>query len=393
MRGIVESAGNRIAYGLDGPPGAPVLVLSASLGTTRALWDGQLPVLAGHLRVLTYDHRGHGGSAAPPGPYAIPDLATDVIDLLDALDIARASLCGISIGGAIALEAARRWPERVNRLVLACTALTLGAAGGWRDRAAAVRAGGSAAILGTILPRWFDDDFRARHPETAAAAAAMLAGCDAEGYALCCEALATLDEAAPGAPPAAPTLVLAGADDVVIRPGAALELAAAIPGASLTVLAGAGHLANLSQPERFTAAVLDHVLGPAAERGESVRRAVLGDAHVDRAAGRAASFSAPFQRFITEYAWGGVWARPGLGRRERSVATLAILVALGRMEELAFHVPAALRNGLDPDEIREVLLHTAVYAGVPAANSAMAVAERALRECGAKPRRPPDDIS
>ncbi|HEX4215855.1 MAG TPA: 4-carboxymuconolactone decarboxylase, partial [Candidatus Dormibacteraeota bacterium] len=158
------------------------------------------------------------------------------------------------------------------------------------------------------------------------------------------------------------------------------------------VLAGAGHLANVSQPQRFTSAVLDHLAGPAGERGEVVRRAVLGDAHVDRAAGRTTSFSLPFQRLITEYAWGGVWARPGLGRRERSVATIAMLVALGRMEELALHVPAALRNGLDADEIREVLLQTAIYAGVPAANTAMAVAERALREAGVDPAGSSNDI-
>jgi 4-carboxymuconolactone decarboxylase len=119
---------------------------------------------------------------------------------------------------------------------------------------------------------------------------------------------------------------------------------------------------------------------PDVERGMRVRREVLGDDHVDRAQAGATEFSAPFQDFITRFAWGGVWARDGLDRRTRSAITLAALVSLGREEELALHVRAARRNGLSRAEIGEVLLHTAVYAGVPAANSAFAVAQRVLDE-------------
>jgi 4-carboxymuconolactone decarboxylase len=109
-----------------------------------------------------------------------------------------------------------------------------------------------------------------------------------------------------------------------------------------------------------------------------IRREVLGDEHVDRAAERTTEHTADFQDFITRYAWGEIWARPGLDRRTRSCMTLALLVALGRLEELELHVPAALRNGLTEEEIKEVLLHAAVYCGVPAANSAFAVAQRVL---------------
>jgi 4-carboxymuconolactone decarboxylase len=121
------------------------------------------------------------------------------------------------------------------------------------------------------------------------------------------------------------------------------------------------------------------------EEGMAVRREVLGDAHVDRAVAATTPFTAPFQDLITRYAWGEVWSRPGLDRRTRSCVTLAILVALRCEDELAMHVRAALRNGLHPEEIREVLLHAAVYAGVPAANAAFAVAQRVLREEGADP--------
>jgi len=116
------------------------------------------------------------------------------------------------------------------------------------------------------------------------------------------------------------------------------------------------------------------------EQGRKVRREVLGDAHVDRAEAGKNEFTEDFQDFITRYAWGDVWSRPGLDRRSRSVATLAALVALGAENEIPLHVRAALRNGLTPDEIKEVILHTAIYAGVPRANSAFAIAQQVLAE-------------
>ena len=119
---------------------------------------------------------------------------------------------------------------------------------------------------------------------------------------------------------------------------------------------------------------------PVHEAGMKVRREVLGDAHVDRAIERTTELTAPFQDFITRFAWGSVWAREGLDRRTRSAITLAVLTALGREHELAAHVRAARTNGLTPEEIGEVLLHTAVYAGVPAANAAFAIAQRVLDE-------------
>jgi len=123
--------------------------------------------------------------------------------------------------------------------------------------------------------------------------------------------------------------------------------------------------------------------------GLRVRREVLGDAHVDASLAAADEFTGEFQRFITHYAWGGVWSRPGLDRRTRSMLTLTALATLRAEGELALHIRAALRNGLTPDEIREVLLHVAVYAGVPAANSAFALAARVLREEGALPPATP----
>jgi 4-carboxymuconolactone decarboxylase len=118
----------------------------------------------------------------------------------------------------------------------------------------------------------------------------------------------------------------------------------------------------------------------ARDRGMKVRREVLGDEHVDAAVDKTTDFTADFQDFITRYAWGEIWSRPGLDRRTRSAITLTALVAVGRFDELALHVRAALRNGLTPDEIKEILLQSAIYCGVPAANSAFAVAQRVLDE-------------
>jgi 4-carboxymuconolactone decarboxylase len=123
---------------------------------------------------------------------------------------------------------------------------------------------------------------------------------------------------------------------------------------------------------------------PLYERGMKVRREVLGDEHVDAASSRATSFTADFQDLITRYAWGEIWSRPGLDRRTRSCITLTALLALGRLEELELHVRAALRNGLSQEEIKEVILHGAIYCGVPAANSAFAVAQRVLAEHGGR---------
>jgi 3-oxoadipate enol-lactonase/4-carboxymuconolactone decarboxylase len=365
---------------LDGPEGAPVLVLSNSLGTSSAMWEPQMTAFTGHFRVLRYEHRGHGGSAAPPGPYTIAELVSDLIGFLDDLEIERASICGLSLGGMVAMGVAAAAPERVDRLVLACTAPRLAPAEQWVARAAEVRRSGTAAQLEGHVRRWFTPGFAADRPDVVRHIADMLAAVEAEGYASCCEAVGAMDQTADLGRITAPTLVVAAAHDPVVPPTLAVEVQQLLPSSSLVVLSSAAHLANVEQPARFNAAVLDHLAGPPAERGDRVRRDVLGDAHVERAAGQRTSFSGPFQELITRYAWGEIWTRPGLDRSTRSGITIAMLVALGRFDELAMHLRGALRNGLSADEIAEVLLQTAVYCGVPAANRAFAVAQQLFDE-------------
>jgi len=381
---------------IEGPRDAPVVLLSGSLGSTLAMWDAQVPALAERFRVVRFDTRGHGRSPVPPGPYGIDDLVDDAVALLDHLGVARASLVGLSLGGMTFLRLAARHPERVDRLAVLCTSALLGPASAWAERAARVRADGPRVVAQAVVARWFTDPFRAEHPAVVAQAEDMLAATPTEGYASCCSAIEHADLRADLAAITAPTLALAGAQDSATPPEHLRAIAAGIPGARLLVVPQAAHLATVEQPAVVSAALLAH-LDPAGEPrpaqrhadGMRIRREVLGDAHVDRAVAGTTALTAPFQDFITRYAWGEVWAREGLDRRTRSVVTLTALAALGHERELALHVRAAVSNGLRPEEIAEVLLQTAVYAGVPAANTAFAVAQQVLAEMGTPPAQPP----
>ncbi|MEV0970689.1 bifunctional 3-oxoadipate enol-lactonase/4-carboxymuconolactone decarboxylase PcaDC [Microtetraspora glauca] len=372
--------GPRLHHRADGPDSAPALLLGPSLGTSLSVWDPQVPALARDHRVLRWDLPGHGGSpSALPEGATVADLAALVLDLADSLGVGRFHYAGISLGGAVGAWLALHHPERVSSLTMVCSSAWFGPPGGWHERAALVRAKGTAVMAETAAQRWFTPAFEGADPFLD-----DLREVAAEGYAACCDALAAYDIRAELGRITAPTLVIGGRDDPATPPAHARELADGIPGATLVEVPGAAHLAGVERPEPVLAALLTHLGGGDGARGYAagmnVRRAVLGDAHVDRATAKADAFTADFQDFITRYAWGEIWTRPGLDRRTRSCITLTALVAGGHLEELAMHVRAALRNGLTPDEIKEVLLQAAVYCGVPAANAAFAVAQRTLRE-------------
>ena len=371
---------------VDGPPGAPALLMLHSLGTNLHVWDAQAAALATSLRVIRFDIRGHGLTTVTPGPYSIERLAQDALAVLDTLGVARAHVAGLSIGGLIAQAVAHAAPERVASLVLCDTALAIPPASLWHDRAAIVRRAGMAAVADAVMARWMTP------PNAASPAAfglrAMLQATAPEGYAASAEAIA----AWPGvAGLVARTLVLVGAQDEATSPAAAAALAAAIPGAQLQSIADAAHIAPMERPEAVTAAMADFLLsgGPPAAGGDprydaglAVRRQVLGSAHVDRALAAATAIDRDFQAHITRTAWGGVWTRPGLDRRTRSLITLAVLASLGHEEEFKLHLRATRNTGATPADISEMLLHISVYAGVPAANTAMRLAKEVL---GAEP--------
>ncbi|GGT05580.1 bifunctional 3-oxoadipate enol-lactonase/4-carboxymuconolactone decarboxylase PcaDC [Streptomyces chromofuscus] len=359
----------------EGAASAPPLLLGPSLGTSCALWDDVAPELSVTHRVVRWDLPGHGGSAAEliGAGATVGDLADLVLALADSLGVERFAYAGVSLGGAVGLHLAVHHPRRVSSLAVICSSAHFNGAKPWQERAALVRREGVASLAATADARWFTPGFTVPrlvrdHQEA-----------DPEAYAACCDALAAFDLRERLADISAPTLLIAGREDPATPPAHLRQIADEVPGAALVEIPGASHLAPAERPEAVLTALRAHLDGPS-RRGMQVRREVLGDAHVDRAQARQTPFTARFQDFISRYAWGEIWTDPTLPHRERSMITLTALVAHGHYEELAMHVRAARRNGLTPEEIGAVLLQTAVYCGVPAANSAFAAAQRVLAE-------------
>jgi 3-oxoadipate enol-lactonase len=248
-----------VAHTVDGPDGVPVVVLSNSLGSTPAMWDPQLPALAERLRVVRYDHRGHGASPVPPGPYELDDLGADVLALLDRLGLERVHWCGLSLGGMVGMWMAIHAPDRIDRLVLCCTSAKLGPPEMWADRAATVREHGVDAVADAGIERWLSPAFLEREPEIAARTRAMLASTPAEGYAACCGVIERMDQTARLGEIRAPTLVIAADDDPATPPEHGARIASAITEARLEIVANARHLATIEQPQAMTDLILGHL--------------------------------------------------------------------------------------------------------------------------------------
>lgn len=376
-------------YELHGDPSAPPVLLLGSLGSDLSMWEPQIAALSPLAQIIAVDHRGHGRSPVVDGPYTMADLGGDVLAVLDALGLESVHVVGLSLGGAVAQWLAAHRPARVRTLTLLCTSAAFLPAEPWRERAAAVRAEGVASLAESIVGRWFTPELADRDGDLVSRHVAMVSATSDEGYAGCCEALASWDGRADLARIVAPTLVVAGAQDPATPPSVMRELADGIAGAEFHVVDPGAHLANVEQAGRITALVREHLTHAtpagaqrtaAFDQGMQVRRSVLGDAHVDRATAAAAEFTTPFQDFITRTAWGDIWSRPGLDHETRRLLTLAILTAVGNEHELDMHIRAALRAGMDPDVLVEVFLHTAVYAGVPNSNRAFALGRQALAD-------------
>ena len=245
----------------DGPRDAPVLMLSNSLGTTLEMWDAQVALLSTRLRIVRYDTRGHGASVVSPGPYSVAQLTQDVLQILDALAVARAAFCGISMGGITGLLLALTAPQRLTHLVVANSAAKIGDAAMWAERAVAVRQGGAQALstlADTAPQRWFTAGFVAQHPDVVQRAQAWIANTPPEGYASCCEALGAADVRAQLGDIATPTLLIGGEFDPTTTVGDAQLMQAGIAHAKLCVLPTA-HLSNLEVPERFVQALVDFI--------------------------------------------------------------------------------------------------------------------------------------
>lgn len=376
----------RLFYRLEGREDRPVLVLSHSIGTDHGMWAPQMPDLLPHFRVLRYDTRGHGASEAPGSDYTMERLGRDVLGLLDALGIARFAFCGLSLGGMIGQWLGANAPDRLRSLVLANTSALMAPKSNWDARRSAVLEGGMAAIADMAMQRFFSLETLAHGDPYANSVRVMLLGTDPIGYAGCCAAIRDMDHTGLLRKISVPALVIIADRDVSTPWGGHGEiLAREIPGARVIHLPAA-HLSNLERPRSFTAALLEFLLPPRGASGdpfgagEEVRRAVLGDEHVDRSNASATDFTREFQELITRCAWGTVWTRPGLDRRTRRLLALAMMAALGRWEEFRVHVRAGLRHELEPCDLKEVLLQAAIYAGVPAANTAFQIANEEIEK-------------
>jgi 3-oxoadipate enol-lactonase len=244
---------------VDGPADGDVVVLSGSLGSDLRMWEPQVaPLVDAGFRVVRYDHRGHGASPVPDGPYTLADLGGDALALMARLGAGRVHWVGLSLGGMVGMWLAAHHPQRIGNLALCCTSARL-PGGIWAERAALVRAEGTAAVARSVVERWFTPQWRAANPEAVAHYERMVSDAPAEGYASCCGAIETMEvyDALPSI--TAPTLVLAGADDPATPPEHGRRIAERVPGARLEVLVGAAHLANVEQPELFGDLLLAHL--------------------------------------------------------------------------------------------------------------------------------------
>ncbi len=397
------------------PPGAPpkpVLLLGASLGTdAETLWERVVPLLADRVHLIAWDLPGHGRSPRAEAAFAVTDLADAVAALArDVPAPAGRYYAGDSLGGATGLELGLRHPGLFDGIAVICSGAALGTPASWAERAAAVRTQGTSSLVTASAGRWFAPGWLEREATLGGRLLGSLSRTDDESYARCCEALAGHDVTARLGGISDPVLAIAGELDAVAPPALAEQVARGVRSGRRLTASGVAHLAPAEDPA-FTAAALAGMLGlsdlggldergavgggaldgsgaavPQAtlaqlyDAGMAVRREVLGAEHVDKANASIDEITRDFQEFITRYAWGAIWTRPGLDRVTRSAITLTAMVAGGHHDELAMHVRAARRNGMTREQIVEVLLQSAIYCSVPHANTAFKIASRVLAE-------------
>lgn len=367
-------------YQLEGTPNSPVLMFSNSLGTDLSMWDAVVPLLLPYFRILRYDTRGLGQSEVTHEPYTLTQLGQDVIDLLDKLGIEKVHFCGLSMGGQIGQWLGIHHGDRLHKLVLCNTAAQIGTNQAWNERIQLIKKEGLEAIWAGSQKVWLRDAFIEENPTLMNQLEGMFLQNKALGYAHCCAAIRDADFRSDLGKVSTSTLVITGDKDPVTTVADAEWMVERIPHAQLAILA-AKHIPSIEQAEAFAETIIDFLVGKTTfEKGMHVRRTVLGEAHVDRASQNINAFNEDFQSFISHYAWGEIWTRPGLTKPNRSLITMAMMIALNRKAEFKMHVKAALHNGVTVDEIKEVILQSGIYCGLPAANEAYHSAQAVFKE-------------
>jgi pimeloyl-ACP methyl ester carboxylesterase/alkylhydroperoxidase/carboxymuconolactone decarboxylase family protein YurZ len=372
-----------------GSPGTPTVFIHG-VGSNLGVWTRVQNRLSGLGPLVSFDLRGHGNSGTPPGPWELDDFVSDFVRLLTDLGIARANVVGFSLGGLITQAIAARVPERVARVVI------MGAVAGRTDaereavleRLALVEREGPAGVAARGSARWYTEEFAAAHPETVNEHLTRLGENDRKGYAAAYRVLATSDLIDELSRIRAPTLIVTGEHDVGSPPHMSEAMGKRIPNSHVVIVSGQRHAMLEECPEHiadliapFLASESDGRNGRASMApGMVVRREVLGDEYVDRALEHQDEVSLEFQSFLTSYCWGEIWTDSRLSRRDRSILTLGMTAALGRMREFEAHSRGALRNGLTPAELTAALKQIAVYCGVPAGVAAAVGIRNAVGE-------------
>ncbi|MCW4150808.1 alpha/beta fold hydrolase [Halomonas sp. 18H] len=385
--------GRSVAYRLLGAEVNPLVVLAHPLGMSQAVWDDVIPALLPRYRVLTWDLPGHGASQAVSGEQITPaDLAAEVLALAELAGAERFHFAGTSIGGVVGQQLIAAHGDRLLSATLTNTGAVIGNPELWNTRAGRVRQEGLAAMSEEIVPRWFAPKAFEASPALKAGWCTQMGRGDDESYAQLCEMLGrdTFTGKLSGksalhkvVPNKVKVQLFGGSEDLATPPATLEALAAELDDAPLEIFDSVGHVPSVEAPALFAQKLLGVLatdLGDVANHGVAyatgleTRKQVLGDAHVERSTANANSLDAPFQQMITRLAWGELWSNDDLTRRERSMITTGILAALGR-EELTLHLKTAQRIGLTEAELRQVLMHVAIYGGVPAANHAFALAK------------------
>jgi 3-oxoadipate enol-lactonase / 4-carboxymuconolactone decarboxylase len=379
----IHANGIQIRYKLEGTKGLPILVFSNSLGTDYRMWDGIMPALLPYFQILRYDTRGHGGTTATSESYSIELLGNDVLALTTALKIKKFAFCGLSMGGLIGQWLGIYHSEKLDKLIICNTASKIGSAETWNERIEGILKNGTPSIWAGTLTRWFTPAFHQEKGKMQAVKSAFL-GCSTEGYAAACAAVRDADFREKISEIDVKTLIIAANQDPVTTVEHAEFMQSKIKNSVLKILEAA-HLSSVEQPEKFGVALLDFLIPKMTnkttyEKGMKIRRKVLGDAHVDRATANITDLNRDFQDLITRYAWGEIWTRDTLTHRDRSLITLSMLIALNREDEFKMHIRAAFNNGVTVAEIKEVIMQSAIYCGLPAANGAFHAAQKVFDE-------------
>ena len=289
------------------------------------------------------------------------------------------SLLLLSIGGLITYSLASRYPDRFEKLIFSNTGAKIGTTEAWNERIQAIEENGIAFLSAAIIERWLSAHFREQHPAETAGYTNLLERNTRLGYVQACAAIRDADFNPVLEKIKHPSMFIGGSEDAGTSPEFVKENAQKLGAERVAIIAGVGHLPCLEQPAEVARLMLDFYQDDVAlslyEQGMKTRRAVLGDAHVDRAEANKTDFDEAFQSYIANSAWGAIWSRPHLTKRERSMITIALLATLGHEEELAMHIRATQNTGATVEDVKEVLLHVGVYAGVPVTNQAMKIAK------------------